>query len=81
MIIDSKDVSTGKKIEIQNDFRSGASVSKITFSYHCKPFFNATHIETFFQNTTTGSKLNNHVILHVHCRKIDQRNMIEVAKV
>ena len=34
--VDFKDASTGKKIEIQNDFRSGASVSKITFSYHCK---------------------------------------------
>ena len=55
MIIDSKDVSTGKKIEIQNDFRSGASVSKITFSYHCKPFFNATHIETFFKTPQLGA--------------------------
>ena len=43
--------------------------------------FSMQHIETFFKNTKTGNKLNNHVILHVHCRKIDQRNMIEEAKV
>ena len=35
-IVDSKDVSTGKIIEIQSDFKSAVFVSKINFSYYYK---------------------------------------------
>ena len=39
------------------------------------------HVETFFRSTLIGNKINHYyIIFHIHCRKTDQLNMLEVAK-
>ena len=37
-------------------------------------------IKTYLRNTTSGNRLNHCMLLHVHCKKTDQLNMIEIAK-
>ena len=37
-------------------------------------------IKTYLRSTTSGNRLNHCMLLHVHCKKTDQLNMIEIAK-
>ena len=37
-------------------------------------------IKTYLKNTTSGNRLNHSMLLHVHCKKTDQLNMIEITK-
>ena len=36
-------------------------------------------IKMYLRNTTSGNQLNHPMLLHVHCKKTDQLNMIEIA--
>ena len=37
-------------------------------------------IKTYLRSTTSGNRLNHSMLLHVHCKKNDHLNMIEIAK-
>ena len=37
-------------------------------------------IKTYLTSTARGNRLNHCMLLHVHCKKTDQINMIETAK-
>ena len=37
-------------------------------------------IKTYLRSTTSGNRLSHCFLLHVHCKKTDQLNMIEIAK-
>ena len=37
-------------------------------------------IKVYLRNTISGNQLNHSMLLHVHCKKTDQPNMIEIAK-
>ena len=37
-------------------------------------------IKTYLRSTASGNRLNHCMLLHVHCKKTDQLNMIEIAK-
>ena len=43
------------------------------------PFSAMNRIKTYLRNTTSGNQLNHYILLHVHCKKTDQLNMIEIA--
>ena len=36
-------------------------------------------IKVYLRNTISGNQLNHSMLLHVHCKKTDQLNMIEIA--
>ena len=37
-------------------------------------------IKTYLRSTTSRNRLNHCMLLHVHCKKNDQLNMIEITK-
>ena len=45
-----------------------------------RSFSTMKRIKTYLRNTTRGNRLNHCMLLHVHCKKTDQLNMIEIAK-
>ena len=44
-------------------------------------FSSMAHTKTYLRSTTSGNRLNHYMLLHVHCRKTNQLNMIEIVLV
>ena len=94
--LDTSNISVTKMFESLVNFGKNQSqkillpeVTKLAKLFLVLPATNATsdrsfsamkRIKTYLRNTTSGNRLNHCMLLHVHCKKTDQLNMIEIDK-
>ena len=75
-------VNFGKTKSQKNVVARSNQLAKLLFVLHAisatsqRSFSVMKRIKTYLRSTTSGNRLNHSMLLHVHCKKTDQLNMI-----